>query len=41
MRFELDDDRPVVRQTCAACGAVRGYRAWERYWTPGEAEVRR
>ena len=35
IRFELVDDRPVVRQTCATCGLVRGYRAWERYWTPG------
>ena len=41
MRFELVDDRPLVRQECQACGFVRGYRAWERYWTPGEGEVRR
>jgi hypothetical protein len=41
MRFELVDDRPVVRQTCVTCGFVRGYRAWERYWTPDAGEVRR
>ena len=41
MRFELVDDRPLVRQECQACGFVRGYRAWERYWTPGEGEIRR
>ena len=41
MRFELVDDRPLVRQQCQTCGFVRGYRAWERYWTPGEGEVRR
>ena len=41
MRFELVDDRPLVRQECQTCGFVRGYRAWERYWTPGEGEVRR
>ncbi|HEY3336015.1 MAG TPA: hypothetical protein VGK16_12360 [Candidatus Limnocylindrales bacterium] len=41
VRFELVDDRPVVRQTCETCGIVRGYRAWERYWTPGTAERRR
>lgn len=41
MRFELADDRPVVRQTCMTCGFVRAYRAWERYWTPGDGEVRR
>jgi hypothetical protein len=41
MRFELVDDRPTVRQQCETCGFVRGYRAWERYWTPGEDEVRR
>jgi hypothetical protein len=40
MRFELVDDRPVVRQTCLGCGVVRGYRAWERYWTPGLGEAR-
>lgn len=34
MQFELVDDHPVVRQRCEACGFVRRYRAWERYWTP-------
>ena len=41
MRFELLDDRPFVRQTCEGCGVVRGFRAWDRAWTPGEGEVRR
>jgi hypothetical protein len=41
MAFELVDARPVVRETCSTCGLVRRYRAWERYWTPGEPEVRR
>ena len=41
MRFELVDDRPMVQQRCDGCGAVRRYRAWERYWTPGAPEVRR
>ena len=41
MRFELVDDRPFVAETCATCGAVRRYRAWERYWEPGEGEIRR
>ena len=41
MAFELVDDRPMVRETCASCGLVRRYRAWERYWTPGAAEIRR
>jgi hypothetical protein len=41
MRFELVDDRPMVRQRCETCGFVRGYRAWERYWTPGDPEIRR
>ena len=41
MTFELVDDRPMVRQACEACGLVRRYRAWERYWTPGEGEIRR
>ena len=41
MRFELVDDRPLVRQQCQTCGFVRGYRAWERFWTPGAREIRR
>ena len=41
MWFELTDERPMVRQRCETCGFVRGYRAWERYWTPGEGEIRR
>ena len=41
MRFELVGDRPLVRQQCQTCGFVRGYRAWERYWTPGERQIRR
>ena len=41
MQFALVDDRPVVRQQCGACRLVRSYRAWERYWVPGHAEVRR
>ena len=41
MRFELVNDRPMVREACLACGMVRRYRAWERYWTPGSPEVRR
>ena len=41
MAFELADNRPMVRETCETCGAVRRYRAWERYWTPGAAETRR
>ena len=41
MAFELVDGRPVVRETCETCGLVRRYRAWERYWTPGQPEVRR
>ncbi len=41
MRFELVDGRPIVRQDCRACGMVRRYRAFERYWTPGSPEVRR
>ena len=41
MAFELVDGRPVVREACASCGLVRRYRAWERYWTPGAAEIRR
>jgi hypothetical protein len=41
MAFELVDDRPMVRETCKSCGLVRRYRAWERYWTPGAAEIRR
>ena len=39
--FELVDQRPLVRERCESCGFVRGYRAWERYWTPGEGEIRR
>jgi hypothetical protein len=39
--FELVDERPMVRETCATCGLVRRYRAWERYWTPGTGEIRR
>jgi hypothetical protein len=34
LEFELVDGRPVVRQACGSCGAVRRYRAWERYWDP-------
>ena len=41
MRFELVNDRPMVRETCATCGLGRMYRAWERYWSPDEGEVRR
>ena len=41
MRFELEDGRPFVRETCEECGATRRYRAFERNWTPGEAEIRR
>ena len=41
MAFELVDDRPMVRETCEACGHVRRYLAWERYWTPGAGETRR
>jgi hypothetical protein len=37
MEFELVDDHPVVRQRCEACGFVRRYRAWERYWVPDAA----
>jgi hypothetical protein len=40
MGFELLDGRPMVRETCATCGTVRRYRAWERYWTPGAGEHR-
>jgi len=41
MQFELVDDRPMVSQVCDACGLVRRYRAWERYWTPEAGDTRR
>ena len=41
MQFELVDDRPMVSQVCEACGLVRRYRAWERYWTPGAGDTPR
>lgn len=41
MRFELVEERPFVVETCAVCGQVRRYRAFERSWVPGEREIRR
>jgi hypothetical protein len=41
MRFELTDDHAWVVETCATCRLVRRYRAFERFWTPGEDEHRR
>jgi hypothetical protein len=41
MRFDLVDGRPFVREACLTCGTERAYRAWERYWIPGEDETRR
>lgn len=34
MRFELRDGHAYVVETCATCGAVRSYRAFERFWDP-------
>jgi hypothetical protein len=34
MRFELVDDHAFVIETCATCGHVRRYRAFERFWDP-------
>jgi hypothetical protein len=34
MRFELVDDHPWVIESCASCGHVRRYRAFERSWDP-------
>jgi hypothetical protein len=41
MRFELADGHAWVVETCATCGVVRRYRAFERFWTPGNGEPRR
>ena len=40
MRFELTDDHAWVVETCATCGQIRRYRAFERFWAPGSAESR-
>ena len=34
MRFELVDGHAFVVETCEACGHVRRYRAFERFWDP-------
>ena len=34
MRFELVDGHAFVIETCEACGHVRRYRAFERFWDP-------
>jgi hypothetical protein len=34
MRFELVDGHAWVIETCARCGHVRRYRAFERFWDP-------
>jgi hypothetical protein len=36
MRFELADGHAWVLETCEACGLVRRYRAFERFWDPDE-----
>ena len=35
LRFELAGGHPWVIETCSACGSVRRYRAFERFWDPG------
>jgi hypothetical protein len=35
--FYLDADRPMMLQTCA-CGAERRLRAFNRSWTPDQAD---
>ncbi|MEO5965819.1 MAG: hypothetical protein ABIR11_10175 [Candidatus Limnocylindrales bacterium] len=38
LHFELVEEHPVAAQTCMSCSVERRYRAWERYWDPGEPE---
>jgi hypothetical protein len=35
--FFVDDDRPMMRKTCS-CGAARDIPAWDRSWTPPDAD---
>jgi hypothetical protein len=39
MRFELAGGHAWVVETCADCGLVRRYRAFERFWDPDAASA--
>ena len=41
MRFELVDGHAWVIESCAACGTVRRYRAFERFWDPAAQDPTR